>query len=62
MEVIIGLGETFYTTMGFLWDWLSTDIEIPGILTASPIDMMFSWVSLGVILVAIIIKKVVPLT
>jgi hypothetical protein len=62
MEIIIGLTETFYLTMGFVWTWLSTDIEIPGILTATPIEMMFSWVTLSIILGAILIKKLVPLS
>ena len=62
MDTIIGLTETFYETMGSLWTWLSTDIEIPGIITATPIEMMFSWVSLGVILLAIMIKQLVPLS
>jgi hypothetical protein len=60
MQVILGLTETFFITMGSLWTWLSTDIDF-GIIIASPIDIMFSWVSLSVILVAIVIKKVVPL-
>lgn len=63
MELLIiltDITETFYSSMGALTTWLQTDIEIPGIITASPLEMLTSWVSLSILVLAILIKKLVP--
>ena len=50
----------FYSVMQSLWDWFSTDIDLLG-LTFTPFEMIFNWVVLGAIIIAVIAKKVVPL-
>jgi hypothetical protein len=51
----------FYNVMESLWEWFSTDIELLG-LTFTPFDMIFNWITLSAIIIAVLIKKVVPLT
>lgn len=60
-QVLFDLTLTFYSTMGDLWEWFSSDIELLG-LTFTPFDIIFSWATLGAIILAVLVKKVVPLT
>lgn len=60
IETLIDATAAFFTSFGALTTWFETDIEIPGIITASPLDMLLSWPTLSIIVLAVIIKKLVP--
>jgi hypothetical protein len=59
-QVLFDFTISFYQTTSSLWNWFSTDINLLG-LTFSPFDMIFSWATLVVIILAVLAKKVVPL-
>lgn len=61
LQTLFDYTISFYTTMGNLWDWLSKPITLLG-LTFAPFDIIFSWATLVVILLAVLAKKLVPLT
>ena len=60
LQILFDLTESFYSTTQSLWKWFSSDITLIGI-TFSPFDIIFSWGTLIVIILAVITKKLVPL-
>jgi hypothetical protein len=60
LQILFDFTELFYYTTEQLFDWFSTDIEILD-MTFSPFDIIFSWATLVVIIVAVLAKKLVPL-
>lgn len=59
--ILYELTESFYQTMSSLFQWFSTNITLLGI-TFTPFQVIFSWATLGIILVAVLVKQLVPLT
>jgi hypothetical protein len=59
--VLYEFTEAFYSMTSSLWNWFSTDIQLLG-LTFSPFDVIFNWITLGAIIFAVFVKKLVPLS
>jgi hypothetical protein len=60
-QILFELTESFYGTTEALFNWFSDDITLIGI-TFSPFDIIFSWATLVVIIIAVMVKKLVPLS
>jgi hypothetical protein len=60
LAILFDFTTSFYSVMIDLWEWFSTDIDLLG-LTFTPFEIIFNWVVLGAIIIAVIAKKVVPL-
>lgn len=61
LQILFDYTISFYTTMENLWNWFSTPISLLGV-TFAPFDIIFSWGTLVVIILAVLAKKLVPLT
>jgi hypothetical protein len=61
LQILFDFTESFYSTMGFLFEWFSTEITILGV-TFTPFSIIFSWFTLVFIIGAVLIKKLVPLS
>jgi len=60
LQVLFDYTLSFYSTMNNLWEWFSKPISIIGLPTFTPFDIIFSWGTLALIILAVLIKKVVP--
>jgi hypothetical protein len=61
-QILFDFTESFYSTTASLWNWFSSDISLFGFSPFSPFDIIFSWATLVVIIIAVMVKKLVPLT
>lgn len=59
LQLLFEFSTSFYSTMESLYIWFSTDITLLDI-TFCPFDIIFSWGTLSVILLAVMVKKLVP--
>jgi hypothetical protein len=62
LQILFDFTESFYSTTQSLFNWFSNDITILGFSPFSPFDIIFSWATLGIIIVAVFVKKLVPLS
>jgi hypothetical protein len=61
LQILFDLTESFYGTTQQLWNWLNTDLYIGVLPPFSAFDLIFSWGTMVVILIAVLAKKLVPL-
>ena len=54
---IIGFIRSLFDGAINIWDWLTTEIGIPGILSFTPIDIILG--GLAIVLTAMLINKIV---
>lgn len=59
--ILFDLTESFYIMTDNLFQWFNTDINLLGI-TFTPFSIIFSWATLVVIISAVLVKKLVPLS
>ena len=60
-QILFDLTTSFYSVMTSLFTWFADDINLIGI-TFSPFDIIFNWITLSAILIAVMVKNLVPLT
>lgn len=60
LQILFDFTDAFYSTTQSLFEWFNTDISLLGI-SFSAFDIIFSWATLVVIIIAVLSKKLVPL-
>jgi hypothetical protein len=61
LQILFEFTESFYSTTQSLFNWFNTDITIGTFPSFTPFEVVFSWATLSFILIAVIVKKLVPL-